>query len=57
MSNNSDERNTAAEGVEMAWCEECQGHFEVISTDNGTFLNCDCPSSSTEGFEELDFND
>jgi len=44
-------------GVELEYCPECDGHFELIASDEGTYLNCNCPSSSAEGFEELDFND
>lgn len=56
MSNNRVDPSVCA-GVELEYCPHCDGHFEIITTDDGTFLNCDCPSSSDEGFEELDFND
>ena len=56
MSKNSVDPSVTA-GVKLEYYPECDGHFEIITTDDGTFLNCNCPSSSSESFEELDFND
>lgn len=56
MSNNSVDPSVNV-GVELEFCAECDGYFERIALNDGTYLNCDCPSSSSEGFEELDFND
>lgn len=56
MCNNSEV--SADEAPEIGYCSTCEGDFEIVSDDNGTYLLCNCLRDSEEElYEPLDFNE